>query len=67
LSALLAFARATSASDGRLTVTWLEFSGFAAADRTGRGEGLGLGLSIVQAIADAHDAGIGTTPRPDGG
>jgi len=30
-------------------------------------QGLGLGLSIVQAIADAHDARLTTTPRPEGG
>jgi signal transduction histidine kinase len=36
-------------------------------DRTVRGEGLGLGLSIVQAIADAHGAGITTRPGVDGG
>jgi signal transduction histidine kinase len=30
-------------------------------------EGLGLGLSIVQAIADAHDARIETVARPEGG
>jgi signal transduction histidine kinase len=35
--------------------------------RTGRGEGLGLGLSIVQAIATAHDATVTTSARPDGG
>jgi signal transduction histidine kinase len=35
--------------------------------RTGRGEGLGLGLSIVQAIATAHDATITTSARPEGG
>lgn len=35
------------------------------ADRVG--DGLGLGLSIVQAIADAHRATITTSPRPDGG
>ena len=27
----------------------------------------GLGLSIVQATADAHAAGIEAHPRPDGG
>jgi signal transduction histidine kinase len=35
------------------------------ADRVG--DGLGLGLSIVAAIADAHDAAITTQPRPGGG
>jgi signal transduction histidine kinase len=40
----------------------------AVASRNGDGrEGLGLGLSIVQAIADAHDAQLTTTPRPEGG
>ncbi|REE96985.1 sensor histidine kinase [Thermomonospora umbrina] len=34
-------------------------------ERTGRG--LGLGLSIVEAIAGAHDALVDTAPRPDGG
>jgi signal transduction histidine kinase len=29
--------------------------------------GTGLGLSIVAAIASAHGAALGTTPRPDGG
>ena len=38
-----------------------------AADRTSRGDGLGLGLSIVQAIADAHDATIAARPQPGGG
>ena len=38
-----------------------------AADRTSRGEGLGLGLSIVQAIADAHSASITARPQPAGG
>ncbi|MFI7130139.1 sensor histidine kinase [Nonomuraea sp. NPDC050153] len=35
--------------------------------RTDRPDGLGLGLSIVQAIATAHDATITTTPRAGGG
>jgi nitrogen-specific signal transduction histidine kinase len=37
------------------------------ADRTSRGEGSGLGLSIVQAIADAHGADITSCPQPGGG
>jgi signal transduction histidine kinase len=35
--------------------------------RTAEARGLGLGLSIVQAIADAHDATIAALPRPEGG
>jgi signal transduction histidine kinase len=35
--------------------------------RTADSGGLGLGLSIVKAIADAHDATIATRSRPDGG
>jgi signal transduction histidine kinase len=35
--------------------------------RTARTEGLGLGLSIVRAIADAHDAELFTEARPGGG
>ncbi|WP_433351121.1 sensor histidine kinase [Microtetraspora malaysiensis] len=31
------------------------------------GEGFGLGLSIVQAVATAHDATITTSARPEGG
>jgi len=36
-------------------------------DRTGHGGGLGLGLSIVKAVADAHDATLDLQPRADGG
>ena len=38
-----------------------------AADRTSHRDGLGLGLSIVQAIADAHHATITARPQPEGG
>jgi signal transduction histidine kinase len=38
-----------------------------AADRTGSSKGLGLGLSIVHAIADAHCATISARARPQGG
>src|SRR5215470_2330350 len=37
------------------------------ADRTSHGEGLGLGLSIVQAIAQAHGAALTLRPQPSGG
>jgi signal transduction histidine kinase len=37
------------------------------ADRTGNREGLGLGLSIVAAIASAHDAKLDPRPGADGG
>src|SRR6185312_6018700 len=36
-------------------------------DRAGGADGLGLGLSIVRAIAAAHDAELDARPRPDGG
>jgi signal transduction histidine kinase len=36
-------------------------------DRLTASEGLGLGLSIVHAIATAHDADLTVTPRPEGG
>ncbi|ADP79506.1 sensor histidine kinase [Pseudofrankia inefficax] len=36
-------------------------------DRTHSGDGLGLGLSIVQAIANSHGAAITTSVRPEGG
>jgi signal transduction histidine kinase len=38
-----------------------------AADRTGSGDGAGLGLSIVSAIAQAHGGQVRATPNPDGG
>ena len=38
-----------------------------ATDRTSRGDGLGLGLSIVQSIADAHHAAITAQPQAEGG
>ncbi|HEX5193056.1 MAG TPA: HAMP domain-containing sensor histidine kinase [Solirubrobacteraceae bacterium] len=36
-------------------------------ERIGHGDGFGLGLSIVSAIADAHDAALTLTPRDGGG
>jgi signal transduction histidine kinase len=36
-------------------------------DRTGHHEGSGLGLSIAQAIADAHHARLNVHPQPGGG
>jgi signal transduction histidine kinase len=36
-------------------------------DRTSHGDGLGLGLSIVAAIAGAHDAVLAVRARPEGG
>lgn len=36
-------------------------------DRTHHGDGYGLGLSIVHAIANAHGATVTTTARPEGG
>jgi signal transduction histidine kinase len=36
-------------------------------ERTSHGAGLGLGLCIVKAIADAHDATLTITPRTQGG
>ena len=38
-----------------------------AGDRVGHGEGLGLGLSIVAAIASAHGAALDVTAGADGG
>jgi signal transduction histidine kinase len=37
------------------------------AARTGNGDGHGLGLSIVAAIAGAHDARLTAVPNPNGG
>jgi len=37
------------------------------ADRASRAEGFGLGLTIVQAIADAHRASLTVRPGPEGG
>jgi signal transduction histidine kinase len=39
----------------------------AGTDRTAHGEGLGLGLSIVDAIATAHHANLALNPQPKGG
>jgi signal transduction histidine kinase len=39
----------------------------AARDRAGHGGGLGLGLSIVAAVATAHDAKLDIEPRDEGG
>jgi signal transduction histidine kinase len=36
-------------------------------ERTRHSGRLGLGLSIVRAIADAHDTHVETRPHPDGG
>jgi signal transduction histidine kinase len=36
-------------------------------DRTSQGDGLGLGLSIVAAVAGAHDAVLAVRARPEGG
>jgi signal transduction histidine kinase len=37
------------------------------AERTRHGEGHGLGLAIVRAIADAHNAALTASARPGGG
>jgi signal transduction histidine kinase len=38
-----------------------------AGDRVGHSEGFGLGLSIVAAITNAHNAALDVTPRAEGG
>ena len=38
-----------------------------ARDRTGSGDGVGLGLSIVQAVASSHGAEVDATSRNEGG
>jgi signal transduction histidine kinase len=38
-----------------------------APDRTGRDDGIGLGLSIILAIAEAHDATLTIDSQPEGG
>ena len=38
-----------------------------AADRTAAGGGVGLGLTVVQSVADHHGGRLLLTPRPDGG
>ena len=48
---------------GRLLEPFQRLDGKRGQDR----EGLGLGLSIVAAIADAHDATLSVRPRPSGG
>jgi signal transduction histidine kinase len=48
---------------GRLTQPFVRL----AAERTGRRDGSGLGLSIVQAIASAHAGSLTIRPRPGGG
>jgi signal transduction histidine kinase len=43
------------------------FDRFARADRGGTRGGAGLGLSIVAAIARAHDGSVHARNRPEGG
>ena len=48
---------------GRLFEPFQRLSG----QRTGNGDGYGLGLAIVRAIADAHGATVTPRARPEGG
>jgi two-component system OmpR family sensor kinase len=43
------------------------FEPFARGDPAGNGSGAGLGLSIVQAVVEAHDGTVRAENRPDGG
>ncbi len=52
-----------AAQIGRLLQPFQRLAG----DRVGHGEGLGLGLSIVAAIATAHGAALDVRPGADGG
>jgi signal transduction histidine kinase len=72
----------TATADGRARITVRNTGPVVAADevdglfrpfqrlggeRVGRGDGHGLGLAIVRAIADAHSAVLAARARPDGG
>jgi signal transduction histidine kinase len=61
--------RATEAATLAVTNTGRILQPFqrVADDRTGHRDGLGLGLSIVAAIAGAHDAALSVRARPEGG
>jgi signal transduction histidine kinase len=52
---------------GELDRLFQPFERFAAGRDDGHDDGVGLGLSIVQAIATAHDATLTARARPEGG